>query len=183
MYDTRFRQVCQVCSNKANMGTYANPIIAGFNPDPSIVRVNEDYFLVTSSFEYFPGVPIYHSTDLIGWKLIGHALTRTSQYQMQSPEPGGGIWAPTLRYHHGVFYIATANFTRYRPQQDDRLLPRGFYVCTKNIWDDSSWSDAVYFDQIGFDQDVRISSIHAFIFSSLILFPQAHKRKTSKKRW
>ncbi|PYH94297.1 glycosyl hydrolase, partial [Aspergillus ellipticus CBS 707.79] len=133
---------------------YTNPILPGFNPDPSIVRVGPDFFLVTSSFEYFPGAPLYHSRDLIRWSLIGHALTRPSQLQIQTPEPGGGIWATTLRYHDGVFYLLAACFQRYRPQDDDRVWPRGFYVRTTNIWDSASWSDPVYFDQVGFDQDL-----------------------------
>ncbi|KAL1632632.1 hypothetical protein SLS56_003531 [Neofusicoccum ribis] len=136
------------------MGVYDNPIIPGFNPDPSIVRVGPDYFLVTSTFEYFPGVPIYHSTDLIRWRLIGHALTRRSQLDIRTPEAGGGIWAPTIRWHGGAFYVTTACFDRYRPQADDRVWPRGFYVSTADIWDDASWSDPVYFDQVGFDQDL-----------------------------
>ncbi|KAF7596056.1 hypothetical protein BBP40_003837 [Aspergillus hancockii] len=133
---------------------YHNPIIPGFNPDPSIIRVDHDYFLVTSSFEYFPAAPIYHSKDLIRWTLMGHALTRRSQIQIQTPEPGGGVWATTLRYHKGIYYIIAASFERYRPQDDDRVWPRGFYVQTKNIWDSDSWSDPVYFDQVGFDQDL-----------------------------
>jgi beta-xylosidase len=136
------------------MNSYTNPVIPGFNPDPSIVRVKGDYFLVSSSFEYFPGAPIYHSTDLIKWVLIGHALTRTSQIRFHTPEPGGGIWATTLRHHDGTFYLTSASFDRYRPQDDDRVWPRGFYVKTQNIWDSDSWSDLVYFDQVGFDQDV-----------------------------
>ncbi|KAJ5364879.1 uncharacterized protein N7496_010592 [Penicillium cataractarum] len=134
--------------------SFNNPIIPGFNPDPSIIRVDKDFFLVTSSFEYFPGAPIYHSRDLIQWKLIGHALTRPSQLQIHTPEPGGGVWATTIRYHEGVFYITAASFQRYRPQQDDRVWPQGFYVKTTNIWDDSTWSDPVYFDEVGFDQDL-----------------------------
>ncbi|KAJ5577461.1 Concanavalin A-like lectin/glucanase subgroup [Penicillium hispanicum] len=134
--------------------SYTNPIIPGFNPDPSIVRVEHDFFLVTSTFEYFPGAPIYHSRDLIQWTLIGHALTRPSQLQIHTPEPGGGVWATTIRHHQGVFYVITASFQRYRPQQDDRVWPQGFYVQTSNIWDESTWSDPVYFDQVGFDQDL-----------------------------
>ena len=133
---------------------YTNPILRGFNPDPSIIRVNADFFLVTSSFEYFPGAPIYHSTDLIQWTLIGHALSRPSQLQIHTPEPGGGVWATTLRHNQGTFYITAAKFDRYRPQDDDRVWPRGFYVSTTDIWDSGSWSDPVYFDQVGFDQDV-----------------------------
>jgi len=136
------------------MGTYINPILPGFNPDPSVVRVGEDFFCVTSSFEYCPGAPIYHSKDLIKWTLIGHALTRKSQLDIKTPEPGGGVWATTIRYHKGIFYIITNAFDRYRPQADDRVWPRGFYVKTTNIWDDSTWSDPVYFDQVGFDFDL-----------------------------
>lgn len=135
-------------------GTFANPVLPGFNPDPSIVRVGDDFFCVTSSFEYFPGVPIYHSKDLIKWVLIGHALTRKSQLDIKTPEPGAGIWATTIRHHDGEFYIITNSFDRYRPQADDRVWPRGFYVKTHNIWNDSSWSDPVYFDQVGFDFDL-----------------------------
>ncbi|KAJ5349587.1 Concanavalin A-like lectin/glucanase subgroup [Penicillium brevicompactum] len=131
-----------------------NPIIPGFNPDPSIVRVGKDFFLVTSTFEYFPGVPIYHSRDLIKWTLIGHALTRPSQLQIHTPEPGGGVWATTIRHHEGTYYIVAASFQRYRPQVDDRVWPQGFCVRTTNIWDDSTWSDPIYFDQVGFDQDL-----------------------------
>ncbi|KAJ5953563.1 glycosyl hydrolase [Penicillium verhagenii] len=102
--------------------SFTNPIITGFNPDPSIIRVNDDFFLITSTFEYFPGIPIYHSRDLIQWELIGHVLTRPSQLQINTPEPGGGVWAATLRYNKGVFYVAAASFSRYRPQEDDRLF-------------------------------------------------------------
>ncbi|KAJ5889008.1 hypothetical protein N7495_009049 [Penicillium taxi] len=133
---------------------FTNPIIPGFNPDPSIVRVNSDFFLVTSTFEYFPGTAIYHSRDLIQWKLIGHALTKSSQLQIHTPEPGGGVWAPTIRHRDGMFYVVAASFQRYCPQQDDRVWPQGFYVQTTDIWDDRSWSDPVYFDQVGFDQDL-----------------------------
>ncbi|KAE8394498.1 glycosyl hydrolase [Aspergillus alliaceus] len=133
---------------------YNNPILPGFNPDPSIIRVNNDFFLVTSSFEYFPASPIYHSRNLIDWTLVGHALTRRSQIHIQTPEPGGGVWATTLRYHDGVYYIIAASFERYRPQDDDRVWPRGFYVKTENIWDSDSWSDPIFFDQVGFDQDL-----------------------------
>lgn len=134
-----------------------NPVLAGFHPDPSIVRVGTDFFLATSSFEYFPGIPIHHSKDLVHWTLIGHALTRRSQIQIVGPEPGGGVWAPTLRYHGGTFYVATSNFSRFRPQEGERLYPRGFYVKTEDIWTSASWSDPVFFDVIGLDQDVSSS--------------------------
>ncbi|CAG8954650.1 hypothetical protein HYFRA_00004571 [Hymenoscyphus fraxineus] len=135
---------------------FNNPVVlggGGFNPDPSIIRNGSDYFLVTSSFEYFPGIPIYQSKDLIKWELIGHALTRRSQLDIRTPEPGGGIWAVTIREHGGVFYVITSCFDRYRPQDDDRVWPRGFYVETNDIWS-GNWSEPVFFDVCGFDHDL-----------------------------
>lgn len=90
---------------------YKNPIIRGFNPDPSVCRVGDDYYLVTSSFEYFPGLPIYHSKDLINWKQIGHCLTRDSQLPLKGVKSSEGLFAPSLRYHDGVFYVICTNVT------------------------------------------------------------------------
>jgi alpha-N-arabinofuranosidase len=89
--------------------SWKNPIIPGFHPDPSVARVGEDYYLVTSSFEFFPGVPIYHSRDLVHWEQIGHVLTRASQLPLEGVGPSRGIFAPTLRHHDGVFYMITTN--------------------------------------------------------------------------
>ena len=89
------------------MATARNPIIRGFNPDPSICRVGDDFYLVTSTFEFFPGVPIYHSRDLAHWRLIGHCLTRPEQLKLDGIRASGGIYAPTLRYHEGTFYMIT----------------------------------------------------------------------------
>ncbi|GGY98333.1 glycoside hydrolase family 43 protein [Streptomyces poonensis] len=85
-----------------------NPVIPGFMPDPSICRVGEDYYLAASSFEYFPGVPIWHSRDLVHWELIGNALDRPDQLRLPPDMPSsGGVYAPTLRHHDGRFYLAT----------------------------------------------------------------------------
>ncbi|MRH41369.1 family 43 glycosylhydrolase [Aquibacillus halophilus] len=87
---------------------YLNPVIPGFYPDPSIVRVGEDdFYLVTSSFEYFPGVPIFHSKDLVNWEQIGSVLTKKSQLNLENVKSSGGVYAPTLRYHNGTFYMIT----------------------------------------------------------------------------
>jgi beta-xylosidase len=94
--------------------SFRNPILSGFNPDPSIVFVDGVYYLATSTFQYFPGVPVYRSTDLVDWKLIGHALNRPSQLQMRTTEGGGGIFAPTLRHHKGRFYMTTCCAHRIR---------------------------------------------------------------------
>lgn len=87
------------------MRTYRNPIIPGFYPDPSICRVDEDYYLVNSTFEYFPGLPIFHSRDLVHWRQIGHVLDRPSQLNLDGIRPSGGLYAPTIRYHDGTFYV------------------------------------------------------------------------------
>lgn len=90
--------------------TFQNPILSGFNPDPSICRVGEDYYMVTSSFTWFPGLPIFHSKDLVNWELIGHGIDRPGLINMQGINDNDGLWAPTIRYHKGLFYIInTAN--------------------------------------------------------------------------
>jgi hypothetical protein len=96
------------------MRAYRNPILPGFNPDPTIIRVGDDYFLVTSSFEYFPGIPLYHSQNLIDWKRIGHVLTRPSQLDLRPCPSSGGIFAPTLRHHNGRFYVTVTAVHRAR---------------------------------------------------------------------
>lgn len=91
------------------MNRIKNPILPGFYPDPSICAVGEDYYLVTSSFAYFPGVPIFHSKDMINWEQIGHVLTRESQLNLTGCGHSEGIFAPTIRYNNGIFYMITTN--------------------------------------------------------------------------
>lgn len=86
-----------------------NPILPGFYPDPSICRVGSDYYLVTSTFAYFPGVPIFHSKDLVNWNQIGNILDRSKQLDLTGVELSQGIYAPTIRYHDGTFYMITTN--------------------------------------------------------------------------
>jgi xylan 1,4-beta-xylosidase len=86
-------------------GDYLNPIIAGFHPDPSICRVGDDYYLVNSSFNYFPGIPIWHSRDLVHWTQIANVLDRPSQFPMRGGAMQNGTYAPTIRYHDGTFYV------------------------------------------------------------------------------
>jgi beta-xylosidase len=90
-------------------GTFANPVIAGFHPDPSVCRVGEDYYLACSSFEYFPGVPVFHSRDLVHWRQVGNALDRPGQLPLAGVAASGGIYAPTLRHHDGRFWLITWN--------------------------------------------------------------------------
>ena len=100
------------------MATVKNPIMSGFYPDPSVCAVDtvaEDgsekrvYYLVNSTFSYAPGVPIFYSEDLCEWTQIGHVLTRESQLKLDGLAMSKGIYAPTLRYHNGVFYMITTN--------------------------------------------------------------------------
>jgi alpha-N-arabinofuranosidase len=88
---------------------YRNPVLPGFYPDPSVCRVGSDYYLATSSFEYFPGVPIFHSRDLVHWRQLGYCLSRRSQLPLAGVASSRGIWAPTLRYRDGIFYLTTTN--------------------------------------------------------------------------
>lgn len=88
---------------------FSNPIIPGFAPDPSIIRVGSDFYLINSSFEYFPGIPIYHSRDLVSWVLINYALNDAQQIDLARIKSSDGIHASTIRYHDGTFYIITTN--------------------------------------------------------------------------
>ena len=94
------------------------PVIPGFHPDPSVCRVGEDYYLACSSFEYFPGVPIFHSRDLVDWVQVGNVLDRPEQLRLPAGTvSSGGIYAPTLRHHDGRFWLVVTNV-----QGDGNLL-------------------------------------------------------------
>jgi xylan 1,4-beta-xylosidase len=132
-----------------------NPLIPGFHPDPSVVRVGDDYYLATSTFEYRPGIPIFHSRDLIEWALIGHVVTRPGQQQMLGVPTGGGIWAPTIRWRDGVFYVIVADamgrgmllFTATDPAGDwsDGMSLTGFSGIDPDItWDDDGTCYVTY---------------------------------------
>ena len=115
-------------------GYFINPIISGAHPDPSICRVGDDYYIVNSSFEYFPGLPIHHSKDLVNWDLIGYGLHREDQcngkMNLVDVQSDGGIHAPTIRYHKGTFYIITTNV--YNSGDGSPGLMRNFIITAKN---------------------------------------------------
>ena len=116
---------------------YQNPVIRGFHPDPSICRVGEDYYLVNSTFQYFPGVPIFHSKDLVNWEQIGNVLTTPTQLELPECGASEGIFAPTIRYHEGRFYMITTNMNVLMQRRPGNLIvtatdPRG------------PWSEPVY---------------------------------------
>ncbi|CAE6350245.1 unnamed protein product [Rhizoctonia solani] len=145
---------------------YQNPIIPGFNPDPTILRTGDDYFIATSTFEFFPGIPIYHSKDLIKWTTIGHAFNRPSQLMMRGTAPSGGLFAPTLRYNKGYYYLITTWFDIINPPDNVTHTPRSMYVKTKNIFDETQWSDPVYVDQWGFDPDLFFDDGKVYLSST-----------------
>jgi xylan 1,4-beta-xylosidase len=89
--------------------SFRNPVLPGVHPDPSIVRVGEWFYLVNSSFEMFPGVPIHRSRDLVNWEPLGYVLTRDAQLPLATARPSGGIFAPTIRFHAGTYYMITTN--------------------------------------------------------------------------
>jgi xylan 1,4-beta-xylosidase len=125
---------------------YSNPILSGFYPDPSIVRVGTDYYLVNSTFSYFPGIPVMHSKDLVNWTLIGHVITRTSQIDFTGKGVSRSIFAPTIRYHKGIFYVSCT-----------MIDGKGNFVVTATNpagpWSDPHWlpfngiDPSLYFDE------------------------------------
>ena len=133
---------------------YQNPIIPGFYPDPSICRVNQDYYLVTSTFEYFPGLPIFHSRDLVHWRQIGHVLDRPSQLHLDGIRPSGGLYAPTIRFHDGKYFVINTLV--------DGLEKQGNFIVTATNpagpWSEPFWlDDAPGIDpSLFFDDDGRV---------------------------
>ncbi len=125
-----------------------NPILRGFHPDPSILRVDEDYFIATSTFEWLPGIRIRHSRDLKHWTLLGHALTRPSQLNLKRTKPSDGVWALCLTYDepNRLFYLCYTvvnSLTGYMFDLDNYL------VTAESIT--GPWSDPIYLNSSGFD--------------------------------
>ncbi len=132
-----------------------NPILPGFNPDPSIIRVGGDYYIATSTFEWFPGVQIHHSTDLVNWKVISRPLRRPTQLDLRGIPDSCGIWAPCLSHAKGKFYLTYSLVRRYGRTteygaQGTSLRDFHNYVVTADAID-GDWSDPVYLNSSGFD--------------------------------
>lgn len=123
-----------------------NPILKGFNPDPSICRVGEDYYIATSTFEWFPGVSIYHSRDLKHWELVARPLNRKSQLDMKGVPDSCGVWAPCLSYNKGTFYLVFTNVKSFDGVWKDTP---NYVVTTQDI--SGEWSDPAYLNSSGFD--------------------------------
>lgn len=123
-----------------------NPILPGFNPDPSICRVADDYFIATSTFEWFPGVQIHQSKDLIHWELRGHALNDTRLLDLRGVPSSAGVWAPALSYHDGLFYLCYTVVQQHEAATKDTL---NFLTTSPSI--DGPWSDPIFINASGFD--------------------------------
>lgn len=135
---------------------YTNPVLPGFHPDPSICRVQDDYFLVTSSFEYFPSIPLFHSRNLIDWEQIGYCVTKSEWLPLMCGVPNSsGIYAPTIRFHNGRYYVITTNVSTKEtgePGFGNFIItaedPYGEW--SKPVWLDSPGIDpSLFFDEFG----------------------------------
>lgn len=133
---------------------YRNPVIRGFYPDPSICEANGKFYLVCSSFQYFPGVPLFESDDLVNYRQIGYVLTRKSQVMLEGINSSGGVFAPTIRYNDGRFYMVTTNDTTHE----------NFYVYTDDIH--GEWSDPVKVDQGGIDPSLLFDGDRVYFISN-----------------
>lgn len=134
---------------------YSNPIIPGFYPDPSVCKANGKYYMVCSSFNYFPGVPLFESEDLINWSQIGHVLTRDSQLPLENQSISGGVYAPTIRYNNGRFYMVTTNFGGDMGN---------FYVWTDDIY--GEWSEPILVEQGGIDPSLYFEDGKCYFMSN-----------------
>ncbi|RMJ05000.1 hypothetical protein CDV36_014333 [Fusarium kuroshium] len=123
-----------------------NPIIRGWNPDPHVIRVDDAYYVAVSSFLTFPGIPIYKSEDLVNWELISHAIDDPRKVPITGTRTGNGIWAPSLSYINGRFYVTSMAMTGSDP--DYRTWPRMFWVSSKDL---KTWSDVVWGEPYGID--------------------------------
>lgn len=134
--------------------SYINPVLRGFYPDPSVCAVYGKYYMVNSSFQFFPGVPLHESEDLVNWKPIGYVLTRPSQIPLGNAYSGSGIFAPTIRYHEGRFYMVTTNV----PSMCN------FYVWTDDIY--GEWSEPVRVEQGGIDPSLLFDGGKCYFISN-----------------
>ncbi|MDE6271242.1 MAG: glycoside hydrolase family 43 protein [Muribaculaceae bacterium] len=136
--------IALVAALASQAGEYRNPVIPGFYPDPSVCRVDSDFYLVNSSFQFFPGVPVWHSRDLVHWEQIGNVLDRPSQLPLGEAGAWLGIYAPTIRYHDGTYYMITTNVG---PQSAPHS---GNFMVTATD-PAGPWSEPIWLEQGGID--------------------------------
>jgi len=137
------------------MKRFHNPILTGFNPDPSIVRVGDDFYIATSTFEWYPGVQIHHSRDLVNWRLVARPLCRAAQLDMRGNPDSCGVWAPDLTWADGRFWLIFTDVKRYGQATVDGAVGaslrdfHNFAVTSETI--EGPWSDRIYLNSSGFD--------------------------------
>ena len=127
---------CATTISNAQYKKFNNPILAGFYPDPSICKVDSDYYLVNSTFIFYPGIPIFHSKDLVNWKLLGHVLDRPEQLNLDSMGISRGIYAPAIRYNKGTFYVTCT------------LVEGGGNFIVKSEKPEGPWSNPIWLPEI-----------------------------------
>ncbi len=171
--------ISKVWVSDNNNGTYNNPIIHADYSDPDAIRVGEDYYMISSSFTQVPGLPILHSTDLVNWKLIGHALKKlTPENHFSTVHHGGGVWAPSIRFHNNEFYI-------YYPDPDFGI----YLIKAKNI--SGPWSEPILVQEGKglidpcplWDDDGKVYLVHAYAgsragFKSIIVIKELNTEGT-----
>src|SRR5690606_25960525 len=128
------------------MARIRNPVLQGFHPDPSILRVGDDYYIATSTFEWYPGVAVSHSRDLAHWRSLAPPLSRPSQLDLRGRPNSGGVWAPALSHADGLFHLI---YTDVRGWAGDFKDVRNFLVTAPAI--EGPWSDPVHLNNSGFD--------------------------------
>ena len=133
---------------KPGVAMIENPILAGFNPDPSILRVGEDYYIATSTFEWFPGVQVHHSRDLVNWRLLTRPLDRLSQLDMRGNGNSGGIWAPCLSHDGTQFYLIYTDVKGWGVGETFKDT-HNYLVTAPSI--EGPWSEPIYLHSSGFD--------------------------------
>lgn len=143
----------------ASAGSWRNPVIPGFYPDPSICRVDSDFYLVNSSFQFFPGVPLWHSRDLVHWEQIANVLDRPSQLPLGESSAWLGIYAPTIRYNDGTFYMITTNVGPHTGRESGNFMvtatdPRG------------PWSDPIWLEQGSIDPSLYFEDGRCYMTSN-----------------
>lgn len=149
-----------ICATAAAAAqSYRNPVIPGFYPDPSVCRVDSDFYLVNSSFQYFPGVPVWHSRDLVNWEQIGNVLDRPSQLPLGEASAWLGIYAPTIRYNDGIFYMITTNVG---PQ----AAPHGGNFLVTATDPAGPWSEPVWLEQGGIDPSLYFEDGRVYMTSN-----------------
>lgn len=143
-----------VAQGDGRAAQFRNPVVPGFHPDPSVCRVGDDFYLVCSSFQYFPGVPILHSKDLVNWEQIGNVLDRESQLPLQGSSSWLGIYAPTIRYNDGTYYMITTNVGNGGNFMVTARDPRG------------PWSEPIWLEQQGIDPSLYFEDGKCYMVSN-----------------